>query len=151
MAQVNTYKRQTLPQADLICLYIIMKITIIALLILFPIFCYAQEYTNEQIADAIYLAEGGKKAKKPYGILSVPCENEAECRVICLNTIRNNRKRFKKQDKYTNYLEFLASRYAPINAENDPQGLNHNWLKNVEWFLNAPKSHRKGSNLNEKK
>jgi len=94
-------------------------------------------YTYEQYADAIYLAEGGPKAKKPYGILSVPCDSEAACRRICINTIRNNVKRYNDygHKTYGEYIEFLASRYAPIGADNDPQDLNRNWIKNVRAFL----------------
>lgn len=44
-------------------------------------------YTNEQIANAIYQAEGGKGYD--YGIKSVSYKDEAEARQICLNTIRN--------------------------------------------------------------
>lgn len=101
----------------------------------------AGTYTYDQLADAIYLAEGGGNAKKPYGILSVPCKGEKGCRKICINTIRNNVKRHKSYGYKThpNYLEFLASRYAPVGVENDPQGLNRNWIKNVWWFLNNPK------------
>lgn len=36
---------------------------------------------------------------------------------------------------FTDYIEFLASRYCPIGADNDPQGLNKNWVKNVKYFL----------------
>ena len=97
--------------------------------------CFA--YTDVQIADAIYLAEGGAKAKVPYGILSVKVKDEAEARQVCLNTIRNNRKRYADygHKQYATYLEFLASRYCPIGAGNDPKGLNQNWLKNVKYFL----------------
>ena len=94
-------------------------------------------YSNDQIADAIYLAEGGEKAKVPFGILSVECEGYDACRRVCLNTIRNNRKRYVDYGykDYDTYLEFLASRYAPLNADNDPQRLNKHWLKNVSYFL----------------
>jgi hypothetical protein len=94
-------------------------------------------YTDEQIADAIYLAEGGAKAKVPFGILSVKCDGYDDCRQVCLNTIRNNRKRYADYGykQYDTYLEFLASRYAPIGASNDPTNLNKNWLKNVKYFL----------------
>ena len=107
----------------------------IAILLLFCSIARAQDWTDSQIADAIYLAEGGEKAKKPFGILSVPCNGYDECRKICLNTIRNNRARFLKQDVYSDYLEFLASRYAPVGAGNDPKNLNINWLKNVRSIL----------------
>jgi hypothetical protein len=92
-------------------------------------------YTNDQIANAIFQAEGGYKAKYLYGIVSIKYKDEADARRICLNTIRNNRIRFKNQDKYDDYIEFLGSRYCPINAENDPKGLNKNWVGNVKKIL----------------
>ena len=96
----------------------------------------AEEYTNNEICHAIYKAEGGAKAKKPYGILSVPCEGVEDCRDICLNTIRNNRKRYANYGYKTfdTYLEFLSSRYCPVGAEND-NGTNQYWLDNVKYFL----------------
>lgn len=90
---------------------------------------------SSKIVDAIYLAEGGERAIKPYGILSVPCETKTECRKICENTVRNNYKRWEKAGKPGTYLEFLAARFAPIGASNDPYQLNRNWLKNVKKFL----------------
>ncbi len=97
----------------------------------------SKKWTNDQIADAIYLAEGGEKAKSPFGILSVKCEGYDHCRQICLNTIRNNRKRYEEwgHKKFDTYLQFLSSRYAPIGAENDPTNLNQYWLGNVKSFL----------------
>jgi len=121
-------------QDDLFRIALLVGAGIILLIILAN---NAHAYTNEQIADAIYKAEGGKQAKKPYGILSVPCDTEEDCRAICINTIKNNRKRYADygHTEYETYLGFLSSRYAPIEAANDPQGLNKNWLKNVEFFL----------------
>lgn len=103
--------------------------------------CPADSFTDNQIADAIYLAEGAERAIKPFGILSVKCEGYNDCRCICLNTIRNNRKRYADwgYKLFPTYLEFLASRYAPIGASNDPKNLNVNWLKNVRWFLKNEK------------
>ena len=96
----------------------------------------AEEYTDEEIVTAIWHSEGGEKAKKPFGILSVPCEGYDSCRQICLNTVRNNRKRYAKQSKYNDFIEFLGSRYAPTeNCPNDPKGLNSNWIRNVLYFL----------------
>src|SRR3990167_7108119 len=54
-------------------------------------------HTDEQIVNAIYKAEGGKKTRFPYGIKSVKCEGEKECRKICLNTVKNNRVRYERQ------------------------------------------------------
>lgn len=99
--------------------------------------CHGAEYSDEQIVRAIYLAEGGENAQYPYGIRSVKCSGESECRKVCLNTVRNNRKRFADYGKreFDTFIAFLASRFAPINAGNDPKGLNKYWLKNVNFFL----------------
>ena len=96
------------------------------------------EYSNSEIADAIYLAEGSERAVKPFGILSVPCNGYDDCRQICLNTIRNNKIRFKKQNKYDDFITFLGSRYCPVGCEND-NGTNRFWLRNVLYFLEAKK------------
>lgn len=105
--------------------------------IAFLVFCPAAqaEISVQKIVDAIYLAEGGEKAKKPYGILSVPCDSEASCRRIAENTVRNNFRRWLDSGAEGDYLEFLARRYAPVGVKNDPKGLNQNWLSNVRYFL----------------
>ena len=102
---------------------------------------HAEEINNEKLADAIFLAEGGYNAEYLYGIRSVNYDTEQEARRICLNTIKNNRKRFAEYGykNYKTYLEFLASRYCPVGAKNDPNGLNKNWIKNVIFFLNSGK------------
>lgn len=101
----------------------------------------AETKTYDDLANAIFWAEGGTSASKPYGIFLRNCTwNDPElCRSYCLNTIRNNTKRFINQTKHDDFLSFLASRYAPVGAENDPNNLNKNWLKNVKWFLDNPK------------
>ena len=97
----------------------------------FAMRAHAQDYTDEQIVNAIYHAEGGAKATFAYGIRSVPYRDIKEARRICFNTVRNNRKRFAKQGKYTDYIEFLGSRYCPVSAH----PLNRNWVKNMRYFL----------------
>lgn len=85
--------------------------------------------TDEQIADAIYKAEGGAKTSHPYGILAH--YKITTPRQACLNTIAHARRDFKGGD----FIEFLGSRYCPIGASNDPMGLNKNWIGNVKYFL----------------
>jgi len=112
-----------------------MKIILTILFLLITSTSFA--YTDEQIVNAIYKAEGGNRAEYPYGIRSVTCEGELECRKICFNTVKNNRIRYAEYGRhsYSDFIEFLASRYAPLNAGNDPKGLNKNWIKNVNFFL----------------
>lgn len=95
-------------------------------------------YTDTEIVTAIYKAEGGEKATYLYGIRSVKYDTPDEARRICFNTVRNNRVRFSNQTEYKDYLEFLASRYCPINCDNDT-GTNKYWLKNVRYFLEKAK------------
>ena len=94
----------------------------------------AQAYSDEQLATAIWYAEGGARAVKPYGILSVKVSGAEEARRVCLNTIRNNRVRWQKAGAKGDYLEFLANRYCPVNCEND-NGSNKFWLRNVRYYL----------------
>jgi hypothetical protein len=86
----------------------------------------------ERVADAIYRAEGGPRAKVPYGILSVPVRNEQEARKVCLNTIRNNWQRWTDAGQPGHFIDFLGNRYCPPSA--DPVG-NRNWRRNVKSLL----------------
>lgn len=101
--------------------------------------CLASEIPTalaERIVDAIYVAEGGPRAKVPYGILSVPVKDAAEARMVCLNTVRNNWLRWEAAGRPGEYLIFLARRYCPPSV--DPVG-HRNWLTNVRRQLAAPK------------
>lgn len=95
----------------------------------------AGEYTDTEIVNAIYIAEGRDNATYLYGIRSVSYANADEARQICFNTVRNQRVRHSKHDCGRTYLECLANRYCPIDASNDPKGLNHYWLSNVKYWL----------------
>jgi hypothetical protein len=94
----------------------------------------AEEYTNDEIADAIYLAEGGAKISHPYGILAH--YKTTTPRQACLNTIAHARKDWNGQG---DFIAFLGSRYCPVGSKNDPKGLNKNWVKNVNYFLGRTK------------
>ncbi len=77
-----------------------------------------------KLADAIYLAEGGRKTRHPYGVLSIKTANP---RRICINTINN---RIKAWDGRSDFITFLALKYCPPSA--DPVG-HRNWIKNVHY------------------
>jgi len=88
-----------------------------------------------RLADAIYLAEGGAKASRPYGIMAKRRLTEQEARRWCLNTIRSNWKRWEQAGKPGDFVDSLAQRYAPVGAANDPRGLNKNWPRNVKRLM----------------
>ena len=91
-------------------------------------------YDVERLATAIYHAEGGAKTAHPYGILAK--YKTTTPRDACKNTIRSKWREWVKLGAKGDYLAYLQSRYAPIGAENDPTGLNRNWLKNVRfWYI----------------
>jgi len=98
------------------------------LIILVAVKCSA-EINVERMADAIYRAEGGDKARVPYGVLSVKVKDKAEARRVCINSIRNNIKRWEKAGKPSTFVDFMADRWCPVAS--DPVG-NRNWKKNVK-------------------
>jgi len=88
-------------------------------------------YTDEEIVNAIYRAEGADKAIYKYGIRSIKYKDEAEARQICLNSVRNNKVRWEKAGRPHDFITFMGLRYCPPKAH--PK--NSNWVKNVKYFL----------------
>ena len=127
-----------------VCLIAIIVFVLIYTIMIFSNIAEAKvdylKIDNNVIVNAIYWAEGGLKTKYPYGIVSINTHGDCKyARKICYNTVKNNKVRFKNQTKYKDYIEFLASRYCPIGAENDPNNLNQYWVKNVKYYINNPK------------
>ena len=91
------------------------------------------EHEKQMLATAIYKAEGSQLASRPYGIMLDKCtwENIEYCELALRQTIDNNIKRWKNSKEEISYLQFLANRYAPVEAHE----LNKNWLPNVSFFL----------------
>lgn len=86
----------------------------------------------ERYADAIFTAEGGFRARVPYGILSVPVRDAAEARQVCLRTIQRTHNRWLDAGQPGYFVHYLADRYCPPSA--DPVG-NRNWKANVTRIL----------------
>lgn len=107
---------------------------LIAILLLLITVGNSLAFEDDDIADAIYWAEGGHDAF--YGISKTLHHGDLkEARRICLNTIRNQRVRHSKHDCGLDYMTCLWHRYCPPEAH----PLNKNWLKNVTYYLNNPK------------
>jgi hypothetical protein len=103
--------------------------TLLLILASLTICTQVSAYTDEQIASAIFRAENSKS--HPYGILTH--YKTTTPKQACLNTIAHARRDLPPG---ANLIEFLGSRYAPLKASNDPNNLNSNWIKNVNYFLN---------------
>jgi len=98
-----------------------------------PVYASGEKVSDTVITDAIYIAEGGSKAKVPYGILSIKTNNP---RQICLNTVRNHRKRHSDHKCGLDFITCLGNRYCPPSA--DPRG-NKNWIRNVTRLIEGKK------------
>jgi len=84
------------------------------------------------IAEAIKKQEGDPKR---HGVLSIKTSSPEEAERILLNSISNNYRRWVKAGKPGNFIDFMGKRWAPIGAENDPKGLNKNWVPGVQSIL----------------
>lgn len=94
----------------------------------------AHAYTDQELTDAICKAENS--VKYPCGIKSIDTHGDySYAYKICLQSVRNNIKRWRNTGKRGDFIEFMAWRFCPIGASDDPIGLNKNWVKNVKYFL----------------
>lgn len=81
---------------------------------------------------AIRKAENGKPGRE-FGVLhprAVDTDLDTQAG-WCAATIMRNRERWEEAGKPEDFITFLGRRYCPVGAENDPQGLNRHWIKNV--------------------
>lgn len=88
---------------------------------------HASEIDVDKLATAIRKAENSKKY--PYGIKSIKCSGEIECRKICVNSIKNSRKRWIASGMKEDFIVFMGKRYSPPD-------INPNWVRLVKHFYN---------------
>lgn len=116
--------------------YFIAFLITIAIMVLITVNMARAEVipSNEVIAEAIYKAENS--VKYPYGVKSINTHSNKEyARKICLNTIRNHKKRHAEHKCGLDFITCLGNRYSPPAAHS----LNRNWARNVKTILNNQK------------
>jgi len=93
---------------------------------------------NLLILYAVRKAENGP-AGNEFGIMNVKARNTnlGVQAAWAAATIVKNRARWNGKG---DFIEFLGSRYCPVGAKNDRQGLNRNWIKNVKFWVTKYKS-----------
>jgi hypothetical protein len=100
------------------------------------------DYENLSMLYAIRRAENGRMGRE-FGVLSPRAmEQKGDTPQTTLDrqagwaaaSILSNRKRYEESDKSKPFEEFMAARWAPVGAGNDPTNLNANWAKNVTKF-----------------
>ena len=91
---------------------------------------------------AIRLAENGR-AGREFGILHPRVEPTYRSQAgWAAATVRKNYGRWDESQSELGFIEFLGARYAPIGADNDPNGLNAHWVQNVSfWTKEIGNSH----------
>lgn len=105
------------------------KIIIVLLLLCSNAYAELHGKTVETLANAIFVVEGGKKTKYPYGIKSIATHgNKARARKICINTIQNTHNRWLNDNKPYDFLSYLADTYCP--KQTDKLG-NQRWKTNI--------------------
>lgn len=85
-------------------------------------------HTCSELADAIYLAEGGDETNHPYGIMKKYKHTDA--RTACLNTIKHQLTKWLQTDQKEDFIVYLGNKYSPV------QDGNPDWVRLVYWFLN---------------
>ena len=82
-----------------------------------------------KLCEAIYRSEGGDRTNYPYGIKSVSCETKDECRIKCLESVRNQFKLFTRHGGkgVKNFIREFARRYD----SGDSRAGQAIWIKNV--------------------
>lgn len=82
------------------------------------------------IVAAIRYAENGGPGRE-YGIIHKRAKTYRDQAGWCAKTVQNDYDEWLKSDRKMEFLKYLATQYAPIGVDNDPNGLNKHWYKNV--------------------
>lgn len=107
--------------------------TVLLLVSCVPAFAVDTYINPDALCKAIYHAEGGANTKHPYGIMTK--YKKTTPKQACINTVNSAFKRYKSEGNKGSFISFLGKTYAPMGAENDPHGLNKNWVKNVSFLF----------------
>ena len=86
------------------------------------------------IVAAIRYAENGGPGRQ-YGVLHPRARGYRSQAGWCAATVQKNWDRWHKAGSPGDFIDFLGNRYCPIGADNDPNGLNQHWKKNVRHFV----------------
>lgn len=85
-----------------------------------------------RLADKLWLCEGGRSAKWPYGVRGYSWDNVEGARIACLNTIRSRHQVWLTCGTDKPFLDFLCDSYCP--TESDPTG-NTNLKRNLRLMM----------------
>ena len=95
------------------------------------------ELNVEKLVKAIRISEG-TGSRFPYGIKSVPCYSQSECKAICIKTVRHYENDFTRHGDggINNFIQYLGPRYVCGRQGNCPAAIT--WEKNVKRLYENP-------------
>jgi len=92
-----------------------------------------RELLSPIVASIRYSENGGKG--KEYGILHPRVKPTYRSQAgWCSATVQKNFDRWINKGAKGSFIDFLGARYCPIGADNDPDGLNKYWIRNVRFY-----------------
>jgi len=94
------------------------------------------------VVASIRYAENGKEGRE-YGILNKKCPFGYRSQAgWCAATVAKRYNNWYRNGSHGDFIQYLSSSYAPIGADNDPRGLNKNWIKNVSYYVKRQETMR---------
>ncbi len=93
----------------------------------------------QRLLKAMVAAEGGPEAFVKAVRCSLPNTKDfAEAMQIATTTVQHRLWDYAARDMEA-FIDFLAARWAPVGATNDPTNLNQYWAKNVKLLFKKEK------------
>ena len=85
----------------------------------------------DKLVTAIGKAENSRT--RPYGVMSKHRLTPAQARRICERTVREIVGYWEADGRRKDLIAWIGMFYSPTqDCDNDPQGLNRNWVRNVK-------------------
>jgi hypothetical protein len=89
---------------------------------------------ERDLLDSLYRAEGGPRARRPYGILSRPVVSHDHARSIAAHAIRGQWYAWERAGRPVTFPRWFARTWCPPRT--DPRG-HRNLVSNLETLLRA--------------
>jgi len=89
---------------------------------------------ERDLLDALYRAEGGHRARRPYGVLTVPVRHAAHAREVAREIMREEWTDWECAGRPGTFPRWFARRWCPPAA--DARG-HRNLVRNLESMLRA--------------
>ena len=109
-------------------------------------FFMAEEAFMEAVPTMVDAIKQAENNPQNHGVLSVDTDNPTR---VIQDSLINNYARWSAgltpapwiDERPRKFIDFMHTRWAPVGAENDPEGLNRHWANNVRKILKRNMRH----------